>query len=258
VRIIPVLDVRGGVVVRAVAGQRAAYQPLVSVLTARTDPLGVAEDLWRALGMAELYVADLDAIEEGGASGRVDPGVAAVAAWAERVGVRVLLDAGVGTVEAARALARARRATVVVGTETLGRLSDLARIVALLGAGQVVGSLDPRGDVLLSPTAELAGCTPEQAVGLLASQGIQEVLVLDLARVGARSGPLSSLGRIAHRWPGLAVLAGGGVRGGADLLALAESGVAGALVATALHDGVISGEEWWGYARGEGEQPGAP
>jgi len=34
------------------------------------------------------------------------------------------------------------------------------------------------------------------------------------------------------------------VRAGADLLALAESGVAGALVATAVHDGVISGEEW--------------
>ena len=81
-----------------------------------------------------------------GASG---PGVAAVAAWAEQVGVRVLLDAGVGTVEAARALARAHRATVVVGTETLGRLSDLATIVATLGAGHVVGSLDLRGDVLL-------------------------------------------------------------------------------------------------------------
>ena len=33
----------------------------------------MAEDLWRALSMAELYVADLDAIQEGGASGRVRP-----------------------------------------------------------------------------------------------------------------------------------------------------------------------------------------
>jgi len=85
----------------------------------------------------------------------------------------------------------ARRAlATVVGTETLGRLSDLARIVALLGAGQVVGSLDLRGDVLLCPAVDLAGCTSEQAVGLLARQGIQEMLVLDLARVGTRSGPV--------------------------------------------------------------------
>ena len=109
-----------------------------------------------------------------------------------------------------------------------------------------------------SPAVDLAGRTPEMAVALLARQGIQEVLVLDLARVGARGGPLSFLGRIAHRWPDLAVLAGGGVRGGADLLAFAQSGVAGALVATALHDGAISVEEWRGYARGEGPQPGAP
>jgi len=248
VRLIPVLDVRGGVVVRAVAGQRAAYRPLESVLTASTDPVEVAQDLWQALGMAELYVADLDAIEEGGYNGRVAPRVAEVAAWAERVGVRLLLDAGVGTVEAARALSRARQATVVVGTETLGQPADLANIVAALGAGQVVGSLDLRGGAVLSPVADLASCTPEQAASQLASQGIQELLVIDLARVGTRSGLPSYLGLIAHAWPGLSVLAGGGVRTSEDLRALRESGVAGALVATALHDGAINLEEWRGYA----------
>jgi phosphoribosylformimino-5-aminoimidazole carboxamide ribotide isomerase len=37
-----------------------------------------------------------------------------------------------------------------------------------------------------------------------------------------------------------AVFAAGGVRGEADIVALEEAGIAGALVATALHDGRLS------------------
>jgi len=44
-------------------------------------------------------------------------------------------------------------------------------------------------------------------------------------------------------FPGLELLAGGGVRDAGDLRALADAGAAGALVATALHRGVIGPRE---------------
>src|SRR5262245_8374983 len=61
-RIIPVLDVMKGQVVRAVGGRRDEYRPIVSKLTASTEPLEVAKALLDATGANELYVADLDAI----------------------------------------------------------------------------------------------------------------------------------------------------------------------------------------------------
>ena len=70
-RIIPVLDVMGGIVVRAVAGRRSEYRPLVSKLTTSVEPAEVARTLLAKSGADELYVADLDAISEG-----VDAGVA--------------------------------------------------------------------------------------------------------------------------------------------------------------------------------------
>ena len=68
--------------------------------------------------------------------------------------------------------------------------------------------------------------------------------MLDLTRVGSGEGPdVSSIAAIHAAFPDLALLAGGGVRDAGDLRALADAGAAGALVATALHSGVIGQRE---------------
>ena len=68
--------------------------------------------------------------------------------------------------------------------------------------------------------------------------------MIDLARVGSRAGPpLEAVATLAARSPGVEVYAGGGVRDDADLAALPRAGAAGALVATALHDGSVSGRD---------------
>ena len=70
---------------------------------------------------------------------------------------------------------------------------------------------------------------------------VREVLVIDLARVGSGAGPpLEAVAQLAQALPGVAIYAGGGVRGDGDLLALESAGAAGALVATALHEGNIT------------------
>jgi phosphoribosylformimino-5-aminoimidazole carboxamide ribotide isomerase len=61
-QIVPVLDIQGGIVVRAVGGRRNEYQPLVSKLTDSTDPVKVAASFRARYHLSEIYVADLDAI----------------------------------------------------------------------------------------------------------------------------------------------------------------------------------------------------
>src|ERR1017187_2079649 len=64
-QVIPVLDLKGGHAVHAVAGRRAYYQPVQSILHATSDPLELARALHDVLGLRTLYLADIDAIAGG-------------------------------------------------------------------------------------------------------------------------------------------------------------------------------------------------
>ena len=74
-----------------------------------------------------------------------------------------------------------------------------------------------------------------------AEAGVGSVIVIDLARVGAAAGlDLEMMAAVREAVPQLTLLAGGGVRGAQDLVALADVGCDGALVATALLDGRLT------------------
>src|SRR5207237_10172828 len=61
-KILPVIDLKAGQVVRAIAGRRDEYRPIVSRLTPSSCPFDVALAFRDRFGLHELYVADLDAI----------------------------------------------------------------------------------------------------------------------------------------------------------------------------------------------------
>ena len=94
-RIIPVLDLKGGVVVRAAGGHRDRYRPIETPLASSPAPEAVAEGLRGLAPFASFYVADLDAIDGGGfAPGRL-AALRALSPPAE-----IWLDAGFATAAA--------------------------------------------------------------------------------------------------------------------------------------------------------------
>jgi HisA/HisF family protein len=231
-RIVPVLDLKGGVVVHARRGQRADYAPLRSPLVDGCEPVPVARALCAACRTRSLYVADLDAL----AGEPVDVAtLAALAALAEP-----WVDAGATTPERAAALARAGVARNVVGTESLG--PDVpGEPAAVAPVPPLVLSVDLRDGRLISASPELAGRDPAAAAPLVSALGVRELLVIDLARVGSGAGPpVHAVAQLAAALPGLAIYAGGGVRDDQDLRALESAGATGALVATALHEGRVT------------------
>ncbi len=232
-RIVPVLDLKGGVVVHARRGERDRYAPLQSPLVAGAEPVAVARALCERSGSPRLYAADLDAL----AGGR--PDLETIQRLSE-VG-ELWVDAGAVDAERAAGLASAGAARNVVGTESLNArpaAGDGERVAPL------VLSVDLRDGRLISPRPELAGRAPEAVLALVAELGVRELLVIDLARVGSRGGPpLAAVRALASALDDVEVYAGGGVRNDADLAALHRAGAAGALVATALHDGSVSGRE---------------
>src|SRR5262245_26017684 len=106
-RILPVLDLLGGQVVRGVAGRRQDYRPVVSRLTPSSQPLDVARAFRDHFRLSELYLADLDAI-----AGR-EPAWPLYTALREE-GFRLWLDAGVRDAASGRRLAE-RVVGVVAG-----------------------------------------------------------------------------------------------------------------------------------------------
>ena len=143
-----------------------------------------------------------------------------------------MVDAGVSDPGRARALLDLGARSVVVGTETLSGPDALDLLFAELPEGTVVLSADLRNRRALSPDTQLAGLPAP------------DVIVLDLARVGSAAGPdIALIAELHSDFPDLELIAGGGVRDVEDLRALGDAGAAGALVATALHRGVIGPRE---------------
>ena len=220
----------------AVRGERERYRPLRSEIVAGSDPVRVARAFREALGLEELYVADLDAIAGGHLHRDV---IAALAGEA-----RVMVDAGATDVAAVRLLLELGAAGVVIGTESLTDQAALERLRAELPDAPLVLSLDLRAGQVVSPDPELARLGAPEALARLGRWGLRDAIVLDLARVGSGAGPDVALVSGLHaRLPALELLAGGGVRDIDDLHALAAAGAAGTLVATALHSGAIGRDE---------------
>jgi phosphoribosylformimino-5-aminoimidazole carboxamide ribotide isomerase len=219
-KLIPVIDLAGGVVVRAVRGERERYRPIESRLVAGCDPVTVARHLLEYAGADTLYVADLDAIRGGSVQ------QAALARLrAALPGCTLWLDAGFARVaDGERLCAALGRALPVFGSESLATGDQLMQ---LRDRDDALLSLDQRAGAPLDP----AGCFARPELWP------RRVIVMTLDRVGSGCGPdLETLARVRALAGSRSLIGAGGVRSEADLHAAATAGAEGWLVASALHD----------------------
>jgi HisA/HisF family protein len=225
-QVIPVLDLKSRAVVRAQMGERERYRPIQTPLAPTSDPVDVARGLLSVHRFQTLYIADLDAIEGRGdndaAIGQLRRAFPQLSLW---------VDNGIADHAGAVAWLGSRRDCLVLGSETqrdpalVGDLSDHPRVVL---------SLDFRGVQFAGPTQLLDD----------PSVWPHRLIVMTLARVGSGTGPDTvRIAEVGARAPGRSIYAAGGVRDASDLGALCQLGVAGALVATSLHDGRLSGAD---------------
>jgi uncharacterized protein related to proFAR isomerase len=223
--VIPVIDVRHGVAVAAVGGQRAAYRPLQTPLAEGCDPGAVARGLAALFEFPVIYVADLDGIEGRGRNIDLPAALGAAAP-----GACIWIDDGTLARDAAAWMGRETRARLVLGSESMTTADDVAALRALAPEHYVL-SLDFKDD-------RFAGAP---AIIKEAQHWARDVIVMTLALVGSGAGPdVAKVAGIAKRAGGSRrVYAAGGVRHRADIEALRAAGAAGVLVASALHAGTL-------------------
>ena len=241
-QVIPVIDLMAGHVVHARAGERNDYQPVRSLLHPGSDPCSLAQVFRDLLLHPHIYVADLDAI-----GGR--PGHYRVIEQIAREGGRVHIDPGVRSLADVQNWLGRGASRIILGSETLSGPNVLRQAVQNFGSEKVALGLDLRnGRPLLAPGSEtvwgLAGDSALGMVRLAEDAGMQETVVLELKSVGVQSGlagwavPLAKLCQqelLRQRF-----WVGGGLAEEDELAELANAGISGALLATALHQNKIS------------------
>ena len=232
--VIPVMDILNGQVVHAVGGERSHYKPIESILTKSAEPIEVASAFKKA-GFGEIYIADLDAIID-----CTNHSFNLLKKISQITGVSLIVDAGITSIDRAKMLLDAGISKIVVGTETLQSKTFVKAAVDHFGAERLIVSLDLKdGKVLVAEG--YGGCT--DAFCMLKEfkdMGVEQVILLDLSRVGSDKGVDIQFLRKVKLEFGFEVYAGGGVRNIWDLVELQENCLSGALVATALHTGKFS------------------
>lgn len=224
--VIPVLDLKQGVVVHARMGRRDQYRPIETPLASTSSPVDVARGLLAIHPFETFYIADLDAIERAG-----DNDAALTRLKTELPNLVFWVDNGVADLARANSWLGTGLGNLVLGSESQRDGSLVRRLSA---DDRVILSLDYRGNAFLGPAALLSD----------AADWPGKIIAMTLARVGSANGPdLDRLSAIRARAPDKLIYAAGGVRDPSDLAALRRAGITGALVASSLHNGKLTGAQ---------------
>jgi len=235
-KVIPVIDVLNGVAVHGIRGERERYQPLKSTLCRSADPLDIALT-FESLEFSSLYLADLDAILGKSANFNIYRQIMT------QTRLDLMVDAGIADITKAKKVLATEVSKIVIGSETLNSLDFLGQAVKAFGEDKVVVSIDLKKGKVLSVSEAIASMDAVSFAQKLRKIGINQIIFLDLDRVGTEHGINLALLRSVLEKTGVEVLVGGGIRSLQELEKLRKLGVSGALVATILHNGKLEVDE---------------
>ena len=205
-RIIPVLDLKGGEVVRAAKGQRDQYRPIVTPLSASPDVIAVADGLRTLYPFPTFYIADLDAIE-----GRGPNSAALARLQAMAQPPQLWVDAGFANAERLAGALAEPSISPVLGTESqqddtlLRRFPwGVALAFGLLHGFGFAGALAeaglPGGDIPLALLCFNVGIEVGQLAFVAAVLGIGAAIARWAPVAVARGAGVYAMGILAAYW----------------------------------------------------------
>jgi phosphoribosylformimino-5-aminoimidazole carboxamide ribotide isomerase len=243
--LIPAIDLRDGRCVRLLKGdfnQETRYA---------VDPAELAVQ-YRDWGARWLHVVDLD-----GAARGEPANLAVVAKIRAESKLKIQFGGGIRTRQSLEsALVVADR--VVIGSLAVTSPDRVTAWLTEFGGERFTLALDVWVDAARGPIVATHGWTRASALTLADAierylpSGLRHVLCTDIDKDGALAGPNVALyADCVRRWPDVAFIASGGVRDAKDLVALAATGVAGAVSGKALLEGRLTAAEIKPFLPGE-------
>lgn len=240
---IPAIDIIDGKAVRL-------YQGDYSKETSYGDPLEIASQFCEA-GARWIHLVDLQ--------GAKDPSNRQwdlIEKIAKSIDCKVQLGGGVREMDDCEELLSRSVDRVLVGSSAIRNPAKVAAWVEKLGLDKIGLALDVRWDRKNPPVPWAAGWLEESKLNLeeiMAYYPVEEgltVLCTDIMKDGTLKGPALDLYEyLQGKFPGLQLIASGGVRNNEDLQALAKIGVGSAVAGRSIYEGTLD----WKAALATGE-----
>jgi len=218
--IIPVIDIKEGIVVAGIGGDRKNYKPLKSIFSKKT---GDALDIAASLPFKRLYIADLDAIEKRGPNIKLIKKICKVK--------EVIIDTGIKN-ETDLDYFNEIKAVPIIGTETAEGKSAIEK--ASKTFKEFFVSIDIKNNVVLS---NFLSKEPLDAYKETTKLGANQIIFLNISAVGTMNLSFPFLGELNKiKTNDTKVFLGGGIKK-ENIEELKKKNIDGVLIGKALHSG---------------------
>ena len=234
IAIIPARDLIGGKCVRLAQGdfnRSTAYG---------ADPLEMAKRFEDA-GLNRLHLVDLD----GARTGQV-VNLAVLERIATQTHLQIDFSGGIKGIADVREALDAGATWVSIGSMAVKTPAIFKACLATFGAARIMLGADVKdgGRVAVHGWLEQTENLVYDIIAEYYPLGLQQVFCTDITRDGMLQGPSVALYRdMVNRFPGLEVIASGGVSRIEDITALEEAGCKAVIIGKAIYEGRISLEQ---------------
>ena len=228
--LIPAIDLRAGNVVRLQQGDFARESSYGN------DPVAMARH-WVEQGAQRLHLVDLD----GARAGRPVQ-MEVVGLIVASVSIPCQVGGGIRTRDDVRRILALGADRAILGTALLRDPAMSVQLVEEHGSDRIVAAIDMRGEkaVGLAWADESTGERATLAMEGLHGSGARWFAVTSIERDGMLTGPdLSTLSGLRDAFPEARLIASGGIATVDDLRALADAGMAAAILGRSLYEGRI-------------------
>lgn len=228
--IIPAIDLINGQCVRLSAGDFARQT------TYDADPVAVAQRFADA-GLRRLHLVDLD-----GARAHKPVNLAVLEAIARHTTLDIDAGGGIQTDEALAQVLSAGAKHVTAGSLAVREPDMAQRWLITHGADTIFLGADFKGaHILINAWTEQSTLTLVGFIGQYLAAGATTFICTDVSKDGLLLGPSQAVYlQLVQQFPAARFVASGGVTTIADLEALADIGMHGAIIGKALYEGTIA------------------
>ena len=223
----PAIDLYEGKAVRLYKGD---YQNM----TVYSDqPLMIAKD-FEAAGATHIHMVDLEGAKDG-----TTPNLAIVRQVARQTGLFVEIGGGIRNMATVETYLEAGVSRIILGTAAVNDEAFLMDSAARYPGKIAVGADVKDGHIAIKGWMETSKVTLDAFLQRMESIGIRNVICTDISKDGAMKGTNLELYRDLSRKYDLDITASGGVSTLADIAALREMDLYGAIIGKAYYTGAI-------------------
>jgi phosphoribosylformimino-5-aminoimidazole carboxamide ribotide isomerase len=240
--IYPAIDLMNGKVVRLTRGAPRTYK----VYEKFGEPLIVARK-WESEGADAIHIIDLDAALEIGSNTEM------IKKIVNDIKVPTQVGGGIRKMQIAQNLLRNGVHRVILGTLAFSQPEVVTKLLEEFGNERVAIALDYcHGKVMVKGWKATTKLSVGEAITKFSDFGVKIFLLTSIVKDGTLTSPDYNMLSEVHNYPGISIIAAGGVSSLRDVVMLKQIGVRGVVIGKALYEGKFQLREAVEIARDKG------